>query len=61
MPINSELDGNPPLWVTRKQNGRQEDIYINNAKILIDQSNIELAIKTNDGEKKQVRVYIIKK
>ncbi|XP_033213263.1 fasciclin-1 isoform X3 [Belonocnema kinseyi] len=54
MPINSELDGNPPLWVTRKQNGRQEEIYINNAKILMDQSNIELAIKTNDGEKKQI-------
>ncbi|XP_011302009.1 fasciclin-1 isoform X2 [Fopius arisanus] len=32
--ISSELDGNPPLWVTRVHVNRQEEIYINNAKIL---------------------------
>ncbi|XP_015115106.1 fasciclin-1 isoform X3 [Diachasma alloeum] len=32
--ISSELDGNPPLWVTRIHVNGQEEIYINNAKIL---------------------------
>ena len=55
MSINSELDGNPPLWVTRRKNGRHEDIYINNAKILLDESNVELSIRLANGEtKKQV-------
>ncbi|XP_076379122.1 fasciclin 1 Fas1 domain-containing isoform X2 [Megalopta genalis] len=39
--ISSEFEGNPPLWVTRKQTARGEEVYINNAKILTDQSNFE--------------------
>lgn len=53
--INSEFDGNPPLWVTRRQYGKHEEVYINNAKILADQSNIELSTKTGiTDSKKQI-------
>ncbi|XP_043464800.1 fasciclin-1 isoform X2 [Leptopilina heterotoma] len=52
--LNSELDGNPPLWVTRRRNGKTEDVYINNAKILTDRSNIELMIGDVGDTKKQV-------
>lgn len=37
--ISSELEGNPPLWVTKKP-GSQE-VYINNAKILMERSNFQ--------------------
>ncbi|XP_051171468.1 fasciclin-1 isoform X2 [Leptopilina boulardi] len=52
--INSEFDGNPPLWVTRRQHGKHDEVYINNAKILTDQSNIELWIKVGSDTKKQI-------
>lgn len=52
--LNSELDGNPPLWVTRRRHGKIEEVYINNAKILTDKSNIELVIHDMGETKKQV-------
>lgn len=59
--INSEFDGNPPLWVTRRQYGKHEEVYINNAKILADQSNIELSTKTGiTDSKKQVMFKFIR-
>ncbi|CAG5076043.1 Similar to FAS1: Fasciclin-1 (Schistocerca americana) [Cotesia congregata] len=51
--ISSELEGNPPLWVTRKRGYPQDEIYINNAKIL-DGSNYRSKIHTSNGEKIQV-------
>ncbi|XP_041970418.1 fasciclin-1 isoform X6 [Aricia agestis] len=36
--ISSELDGNPPLWVTRRRDTMHDDIYVNNAKVLISRS-----------------------
>lgn len=37
--VTSEGGGNPPLWVTRQRNTNHDDIYINNAKILMSHSN----------------------
>lgn len=36
--ISSELDGNPPLWVTRRRDTMHDDIYVNNAKVYITRS-----------------------
>ncbi|KAK0161204.1 hypothetical protein PV327_009699 [Microctonus hyperodae] len=49
--ISSELDGNPPLWVTRIRGHYHDDIYINNAKIL-NGSNFKSTIKLSSGEVK---------
>ncbi|XP_058444738.1 fasciclin-1 isoform X2 [Malaya genurostris] len=50
--ITSDYDGNPPIYVTRRRhlNGT-EDIYVNNAKIIRQRSNVQL---TNQHGKKQV-------
>lgn len=52
--ISSELEGNPPLWVTKKQTAHGEEVYINNAKILMAQSNFESQVKVGDEMKTQV-------
>ncbi|XP_044002634.1 fasciclin-1 isoform X3 [Aphidius gifuensis] len=49
--ISSELDGNPPLWVTRKRAYPHDEIYINNAKIL-EGSNFKSTIKLPSGDVK---------
>ncbi|XP_037975018.2 fasciclin-1 isoform X2 [Plutella xylostella] len=36
--ISSDLDGNPPLWVTRRSEAMHDDIYVNNAKVDISRS-----------------------
>ncbi|XP_073943159.1 fasciclin 1 Fas1 domain-containing isoform X2 [Choristoneura fumiferana] len=36
--ISSELDGNPPLWVTRRRDIMHDDIYVNNARVLASRS-----------------------
>ncbi|XP_014367289.1 fasciclin-1 isoform X2 [Papilio machaon] len=36
--ISSELDGNPPLWITRRRDTMHDDIYVNNAKVYITRS-----------------------
>ncbi|KAJ8667182.1 hypothetical protein QAD02_008844 [Eretmocerus hayati] len=50
--LTSELEGNPPLWVTRKRGPGFEDIYINNAKI-IGGSEYEGQIGRNENEKRK--------
>ena len=53
----SDLEGNPPLYVTRKRSsGKQEDIYINNALILKSRSNVQLS---NENGKKQVMIKVL--
>ncbi|KAK5649981.1 hypothetical protein RI129_001010 [Pyrocoelia pectoralis] len=52
--INTELEGHPPLWITVKSDPDSNDIYVNNAKILQDLSNI----KAKYNGKEQV-VHII--
>ncbi|KAG5879903.1 hypothetical protein JTB14_024051 [Gonioctena quinquepunctata] len=39
--LNSELSGNPPLWITHVTGIYHDDIYVNNARILVSQSNIQ--------------------
>lgn len=36
--ISSELDGNPPLWVTRRRDTMHDDVYVNNAKVYVTRS-----------------------
>lgn len=49
--ILSDLDGNPPLYVTKKRDQSGEHIYINDALILKSRSNIQTV---NQNGKKQV-------
>ncbi|KAL2748639.1 fasciclin-1 isoform X1 [Vespula maculifrons] len=52
--VSSELDGNPPLWVTRKPGPTgEEEVFINNAKILKQHSNFQSKIKVNGDTKTQ--------
>lgn len=46
--VTSELGGNPPLWVTRQKNTHHDEIYINNAKVLMSHSNY---VASKDGQK----------
>ncbi|KRT80042.1 hypothetical protein AMK59_6714, partial [Oryctes borbonicus] len=39
--VTSELDGNPPLWITHRRGPYHDDHYINNARILLNQSNFK--------------------
>ncbi|CAL7940146.1 unnamed protein product [Xylocopa violacea] len=52
--ISSELEGNPPLWVTRKPSTHGEDVYINNAKILQERSNFQSKVPVGSDVKTQV-------
>lgn len=51
--ISSELEGNPPLWVTRQRlpGSNREEIFINNAKVIRERSNYQ---ENNHQGKKQV-------
>ncbi|XP_025155030.1 fasciclin-1-like [Harpegnathos saltator] len=52
--ISSELDGNPPLWITRIPTTHGVEVYINNAKILLEQSNFQSKLKVNGDTLTQV-------
>lgn len=52
--ISSELEGNPPLWITRTPGRYGMDVYINNAKILLEQSNFQSKLKVNGDTMTQV-------
>ncbi|KAJ8958235.1 hypothetical protein NQ318_017378, partial [Aromia moschata] len=39
--LSSELPGNPPLWIAHVRGKYHDDIYVNNARILVSQSNIQ--------------------
>lgn len=52
--ISSELEGNPPLWVTRRPSTHGQEVYINNAKILIDRSNFQSKVSVGGDVKTQV-------
>ncbi|XP_076237842.1 fasciclin 1 Fas1 domain-containing isoform X2 [Calliopsis andreniformis] len=52
--ISSELEGNPPLWVTRKTGTQGEEVYINNAKILTERSNFQSKVSVGGDVKTQV-------
>ncbi|KAL6255108.1 hypothetical protein P5V15_013440, partial [Pogonomyrmex californicus] len=52
--ISSELEGNPPLWITRRPGRYGVDVYINNAMILLEQSNFQSKLKVNGDTMTQV-------
>ncbi|KAG7211300.1 hypothetical protein KM043_010598 [Ampulex compressa] len=52
--ISSELEGNPPLWITKVRGTHREDVYINNAKIDLEHSNFQSKITANGDTKTQV-------
>ncbi|XP_011262800.1 fasciclin-1 isoform X4 [Camponotus floridanus] len=52
--ISSELEGNPPLWITRTSGKYGVNVYINNAKILLEQSNFQSKLKVNGDTMIQV-------
>ncbi|XP_076544328.1 fasciclin 1 Fas1 domain-containing isoform X4 [Osmia lignaria lignaria] len=52
--ISSELEGNPPLWVTRRSGTHGEDVYINNAKIIVERSNFQSKVTVGGDVKTQV-------
>lgn len=50
--VSSELDGNPPIWITKKS---PEEIYVNQAKVVYHLANYE---HNNTNGKPQVRTNI---
>ncbi|XP_044262943.1 fasciclin-1 isoform X3 [Tribolium madens] len=71
--LNSELEGNPPLWITHTTGNYHNDIYVNNARLLVSQSDImtkqkngniqvlhkidEVLVPTRSAKTAQHRVY----
>lgn len=47
----TDMEGNPPIYITRKRSANGEEMYVNNAMILKSRSNVELK---NEQGKKQV-------
>ncbi|KAG5673151.1 hypothetical protein PVAND_003219 [Polypedilum vanderplanki] len=43
--IITDMDGNPPIYISRKRSPHGEEIYVNNAMILKSRSNVELKNK----------------
>lgn len=48
----TEMDGNPPIYITKRRTQQGEEIYVNNAMILKSRSNVDLK---NEHGKRQVR------
>lgn len=48
--LYSDLDGNPPLWITHIQGIYHDDIFVNNARILVSQSNIQVVQKNGNEQ-----------
>jgi len=49
--VSSELEGNPPIWITRTKERNSETVYVNNARILRERSNY---VHMNNQDKLQV-------
>jgi hypothetical protein len=49
--VSSELEGNPPIWITRIKERHKDVLYVNNARILQDRSDY---IQMNNQDKLQV-------
>lgn len=47
----TEMDGNPPIYITKRRSSQGEEVYVNNAMILKSRSNVELK---NEKGKNQV-------
>lgn len=51
----TEMDGNPPIYITKRRTQQGEEIYVNNAMILKSRSNVDLK---NEQGKRQVSFLI---
>lgn len=40
--MNTEMDGNPPIYVTKRRSHHNEEFYVNNAMIIKSRSNVEM-------------------
>ncbi|XP_063216884.1 fasciclin-1 isoform X2 [Bacillus rossius redtenbacheri] len=49
--VFSELEGNPPLWITKRRGQHRDDIYVNNARVIPERSNY---VQHNHNGRKQV-------
>lgn len=47
----TEMDGNPPIYITKRRTSQGDEVYVNNAMILKSRSNVDLR---NEHGKKQV-------
>ncbi|OAD54578.1 Fasciclin-1 [Eufriesea mexicana] len=56
--ISSELEGNPPLWVTRRTGTHGQEVYINNAKILTERSNFQSKVIVGGDVKTQAAASV---
>ncbi|XP_060523443.1 fasciclin-1 isoform X3 [Cylas formicarius] len=55
--LNARLAGNPPLWITHNSGRYHNDIYVNNARLLLGQSNL---IGQKDGPKGTIKQILHK-
>lgn len=51
--VSSELEGNPPLWITLRKDVNHDDVFINNGKILLPHSNF---VSTLNGKRQVLHV-----
>jgi hypothetical protein len=49
--VSSELEGNPPIWITRIKDRHKDVLYVNNARILQERSDY---VQLNSQSKLQV-------
>lgn len=56
-PLFSESPGNAPLWITHSREKYYNEVYVNNARLLISQSNIKG--KTAAGKEQVKRFYYV--
>lgn len=47
----TEIDGNSPIYITKRRSHQGEEIYVNNAMIIKSRSNVDMK---NEAGKKQV-------
>lgn len=47
----TEMDGNPPIYITKRRTPQGEEVYVNNAMVLKSRSNVDLK---NEHGKRQV-------
>ncbi|CRK94485.1 CLUMA_CG007991, isoform A, partial [Clunio marinus] len=50
----TEMDGNPPIYITKRRTKQGEEIYVNNAMILKSRSNVDL--KNKNGKRQILHV-----
>lgn len=51
----TEMEGNPPIYVTKRRSHHTEDYYVNNAMIIKSRSNVDM--KNEQGKRQVSSVY----